>query len=282
MADSPVPPKPEREPRGPASSGGEFPVDPGGQRPVIRPAMSESWRQSVSPPPQPGPADRPIPDGETYYDYIDRHSGAIPATPPAPQQATGDQPAVGGRRRSRLWVPLFALLAFAVVVAVVLGALGISTPGDDVEVTQPTNTATASSAPASTASNSPGDPAAELKSLAATGTKDAQARLDGRWIVQLSAKQPGMQADGKTWDDAAILAEFESNRTRYPDAILLWSSDWSTFQLPGYWVTALSTSYDEPEGALEWCRNADLDRDNCFAKRLSTTGGYEDSTRLNP
>lgn len=105
--------------------------------------------------------------------------------------------------------------------------------------------------------------------------------LEGKWVVQLSAKQVGTATQGKTWDESAILDEFRANGQKYGDVALLWSSDWSSFRLGGYWVTVIPKGYDSPDPALEQCRAYQLDRDNCFAKLISTTQGPEGSTKLN-
>lgn len=270
MPDSPVPPRPRREPPGPHSPENGAPPE-GSQRPVIRPAVSEGWRHSENSAPR-------EPEGETYYDYIDRHSGQIPVQPPL--SASQPQAAPAPPRRRFLW---FTVLAVVLAVALVVGFIFVASPDNDVEVTETSPTAEGPGAAAPRPSASADDePGAALESLAQEGTQAAERELDGQWVVQLSAKQDGLQADGRTWDDAAILEEFEGNRERYPEAILLRSSDWSTFQLPGFWITVLATPYEDPADALAWCNDAGLSRDNCFAKKISSTESYEDSTRLNP
>lgn len=305
MPDSPVPPKPGREPRGPDSPENSN-AQQRAHRPVIRPAVSEGWRHTGATPGTDSPSPRqpehsyaapshasdagPQPDatraqareGETYYDYIDRHSGPIPvqSTPPPAYPGSGTSQPDGGRGKPRRTVMWFTVGAVLLAVALVVGFIVFSSPTNDVEIADPTpSTSQGQGSP--TASES-GDPEAALTALAEEGGRAATEELDGQWVVQLSAKQDGLEANGRTWDDAAILEEFEANRARYPEAILLWSTDWSTFQLPDFWITVLSTPYDNPDDALAWCTDAGLDRDNCFAKKISSTESYEDSTRLNP
>ena len=64
--------------------------------------------------------------------------------------------------------------------------------------------------------------------------------------------------------------------------MLLWSGDWSTFRFNDYWITILGEAYDDPDEALAQCRALEIDRDHCFAKKLSTTEGPDESTKLNP
>lgn len=105
--------------------------------------------------------------------------------------------------------------------------------------------------------------------------------LEGKWVVQLSAKQVGTEVEGTLWSESKVLEEFRDNEAKYGDLALLKSSDWSTFRLKDYWVTVIPTGYDSPEPALKKCRDLQLDRDNCFAKLLSTSQGPEGATKLN-
>src|SRR5437763_309475 len=69
------------------------------------------------------------------------------------------------------------------------------------------------------------------------------------WVPQLSSKQPGLVADGLSWDCNSILAEHLRLRALY-GAKLLWSGDWPhTFGHDDYWVTVAGYTYDTAEGA---------------------------------
>lgn len=103
--------------------------------------------------------------------------------------------------------------------------------------------------------------------------------LVNRWVSQLSSKRPGLVADGRTWDDRAILEEFFAFRAKYPQARLLYSSQWPVFSQPGWWVTVGGEVFAGPEQALSWCRSEGYDRDHCFAKLISRSGGPQNSTR---
>ena len=272
-------------------------------RPRIRPASSDVFpeRPAREQPTRP----RPAVDESTYYEYLEAHTGEhsvssgqtpVPVNPAFTHPGTGHTAAghpvgapapVPPRRRTGPnvlgvigGVLVLSLLAFLLVTAVL--------PDDGVEPavldTPPASGEGPRSGPnVSQASSSASDAEidAELERLVTTGKAAAEEDLDGAWVVQLSAKQDGLRTDGRTWTKRDILSEFESTKARHPEAILLWSGDWKSYKLPDYWVTVLDTAYPGPEEALRKCRDLGLDRDHCFAKKLSTTEGPEKATRLN-
>nr|WP_261978127.1 PQQ-like beta-propeller repeat protein [Gordonia sp. NB41Y] len=105
------------------------------------------------------------------------------------------------------------------------------------------------------------------------------ANLNNRWVAQLSSKRPGLVADGKTWDNQAILDEFLANRLRFGDARLLYSDEWSVFNYRGWWVTVATPTFPGPDQANAWCVQQGFDGDHCFAKLISTTASPDGSTR---
>ncbi|MFE0748431.1 PQQ-binding-like beta-propeller repeat protein [Gordonia sp. NPDC058843] len=104
------------------------------------------------------------------------------------------------------------------------------------------------------------------------------ANLDNRWVAQLSSKQPGLVAEGRTWTDQAILDEFLALRLRFNDVRLLWSDEWPVFSYRGWWVTVAAATFPGPAEANNWCRAQGFGPDNCFAKLVSTTAGPERTT----
>ncbi len=72
-------------------------------------------------------------------------------------------------------------------------------------------------------------PEEELDGFVESGAEKAAA-LEGQWVTQVSAKQVGTEADGKTWSAQDILDEFKANQVKYPGAILLDSSEWEGVQ----------------------------------------------------
>ena len=103
--------------------------------------------------------------------------------------------------------------------------------------------------------------------------------LNGHWLAQLSSKHAGLVADGKTWDDCAILDEFLALRLRFTDVRMLWSDEWSVFSYQGWWVTVAAATFPGPDDANAWCRQQGFDNEHCFAKLISTSAGPDGSTK---
>lgn len=123
------------------------------------------------------------------------------------------------------------------------------------------------------------DPATQLAALAAADLPMLRGTLDGAWVAQLSSKRVGMTVHGTRYDDAAILADHLALRTAYPDVRLVWSGDWVTFSAQDFWVTLVAESFATAEDANAWCDAQDIGRDDCYAKRLATTGGGDGNTK---
>jgi len=123
---------------------------------------------------------------------------------------------------------------------------------------------------------------ARLQAMARDDRPYVAAVLADKWIPQISSKKVGLVAKGITWDNQAILAEHLRLRNIYPDVKLLWSGDWSTFDSGNFWVTVVGLwSYDFYD-VLGWCVDQGFDRDNCLAKKVSTTHPVAGSTKLLP
>lgn len=73
-----------------------------------------------------------------------------------------------------------------------------------------------------------------LRSQADSDRSFITTKLNGHWLAQLSSKHAGLVADGKVWDDCAILNEFLALRLRFTDVRMLWSDEWSVFSYPGW------------------------------------------------
>nr|WP_082956010.1 serine/threonine-protein kinase [Mycobacterium sp. E3339] len=105
--------------------------------------------------------------------------------------------------------------------------------------------------------------------------------LADRWVPQISSKRVGIVAEGTVWNNAKILSEHLQLRAQFPEARLLWSADWSTFDAPDFWVTIAGDTFPDAAGALTWCSRKNLDRDHCYAKLVSTTHPVHGSTAFN-
>lgn len=112
-----------------------------------------------------------------------------------------------------------------------------------------------------------------------------QARLADRWIAQLSAKRPGLVApdvDGGadvTWAPCQILQQHLRLRLKYPEVRLVWSDEWRTFDLRGWWVTFAGLTFAGPDEANAWCDQRSIPVDECFAKVVSNTRDSSGSTK---
>lgn len=184
------------------------------------------------------------------------------------------------------------LVIAAVLVPTLLASKGNTAPGGstggtavpsyggsatDVQSTTPTE-------PAGTVPTTPTDAASAQAALRAEVDRDRSAAeaLVGSWVPQLSAKKPGLVVDGTTYDYPAVLANFQSLKERYPDALLLWSGDYSTFKYDDFWVTVEPTTFAAGTAANSWCDAQGIGPDDCFAKRLSHSDGYVGNTLLRP
>lgn len=153
-------------------------------------------------------------------------------------------------------------------------------------------TASPIAAPASGSGLDPSSPAPAVDPTQPTTTSDAaqqlRAQADGdraaveaatdQWVPQLSSKKPGMVAEGRSRDAAAILQDHQQLRSRYPSAALLWSGDWSVFSASDYWVTVVDQPYATAADANAWCATEGLPANDCFAKKLSHSAGSVGTT----
>lgn len=124
--------------------------------------------------------------------------------------------------------------------------------------------------------------AAALQRQSGIDSATAVSRLSDVWSPQLSAKRPGLYADGMTYDNTAILNEYLNLKSKYPQALLLWSGDWPVFDSGNFWITMSGVTFSDPDSANDWCVQENIDKDHCFAKKLSKSGGSSGSTKLRP
>lgn len=195
-------------------------------------------------------------------------SGQIPLQPaPAPKKGNGAKITVV----IIAIVMILALLAFFGVrwLAPSMGTVPVDFGGDE--------TGSASPSPSEPLVQPTASPQEALSTYTKEGTAKAD-DLEGQWVTQVSAKDIGLEADGKTWAAKDIVDEFEANRVKYPGAILIHSGDWDSYKDDNYWVTVIDTPYSDPEPALDQCRSWGLDRNHCLAKRLVKDGSPTDNS----
>jgi serine/threonine-protein kinase len=225
------------------------------------------------------------------------HPGHVPPGPVPPPIVAVGAPAPPARST----VP-WIVAGVSIVVAVVLVAVGVLaarpavifgaaaptpvvTPTVTVGVPVPAAASSdtdSSSAPttASTGGSSSGGSSSASASLAAQVAADRSTveGLVGQWVPQLSSKRDGLVADGITYDDDAILTHYSSLLARDPSAVMLYSGDWSVFNGSDYWVVVHPQGFSTAAAANAWCGAQGYSADDCFAKKLSHSGGVSGTT----
>ncbi|MGX6450801.1 hypothetical protein [Brevibacterium paucivorans] len=264
-----------------------------GSRPRIRPAVSNRF------------------DNSSYYEYLEKqtansdqqaqpaqhrqvaqpsqNSQRQPAPHPQNQQQgpSHGQPEPGNQqqppRRSKTFMWLTGIAILAIVALVVTVGFVLLGPNKGVEPTAPRSAPTTEPNDSASSSQETESPNERAKSELETIVADSEAelsKLEEKWVIQLSAKRPGEGTGDDEWNYAKILQEYRDNEKQYGKVAMLKSEKWSSFRVKDFWVTVIPTGYDSPEPALKQCEEFKLDRDNCFAKRLSHTKGPDGSTKL--
>ncbi|NMO92283.1 hypothetical protein [Actinomycetospora sp. TBRC 11914] len=205
---------------------------------------------------------------------------------PAPQRST--VPWIVAGVSVVVAVVLVAVGVLAARPAVIFGAPAttpVVTPTVTVGVPVPAvaSSATGSSSGSSSGPSSSGPSSSGGSSSAALEAQVASDRstvegLVGEWVPQLSAKKDGLVADGITYDDAAILAHFTTLQGRDPSAVMLWSGDWPVFNGGNFWVVVHPQGFSTAAAANAWCDAQGFSSDDCFAKKLSHSGGPAGTT----
>ena len=277
-------------------SGSQWAAQPG---PQSNTGWGQQPQQPGQPPYPPGqqhgqPPQPPYPQSGQPHAQGQPPQQPHPQAQPYPQGAAGyGQPAAAPKRRWGL-IALFAVIVIVLGVGIGWGAATLfpkdsddqttvastEEPKDEASGGESSAAASQSAEPTETESELPDDPKKALKQLAATDGKEVKSDLDGKWVPQLSSKKPGIEAEGKTWDEEAILDEHQEMREEFPRVKLVWSGDFDSFKEDNFWVTVVGIGYDDAEDALSWCSSHGLGPDYCYAKQLNTTGGQEGTTRL--
>ncbi|MEU4811006.1 hypothetical protein AB0H20_17570 [Nocardia fluminea] len=185
-----------------------------------------------------------------------------------------------------------AALAVGVIAAAIIIAQQQSNSRSAAPNTAATIAATGPKAPTAYAPTAlppvPVDPQVQaLDTLRAQADADrpiVSAGLAERWVPQLSAKRPGLVAadvDGRmvTWTPSEILAQNQRLRQQYPGARLIWSDEWRTFDLQGWWVTLAGATFSDPDSANAWCDAMSIPVDECFAKLVSDSRDSAGTTK---
>ena len=101
----------------------------------------------------------------------------------------------------------------------------------------------------------------------------AAERLVGQWVPQLSSKNLGLVVGGVTYDYPAIMADFRALHGRFPEAVMVNSSDYNNFSRKDFWVTLEASVFATADAANAWCDEQGFPAQDCHAGRLTHTGG---------
>ncbi|GAA5115503.1 Hsp70 family protein [Haloechinothrix salitolerans] len=246
-------------------------------------APPRQWQAPAAPPPARHPQPPVTPAATTQRVTVPADDGSgrpqrtEPLTVPQPAPVDADPGTTSTtsvtRGRRRLLVP--ALVGVALLLVAALGTWwwgdqagwfnGADSRADTGETTSDSGF-----------TEEPPTAAEELAAILDGDEADVRGLL-GSWVPQLSAKSEGLVVDGTTYDADAILANHHDLRERYPEARLLWSGDYPIFRFDNYFVTVFAVPFASPDEANQWCDAEGFPADDCFAKRLSDTGSWEDA-----
>jgi hypothetical protein len=105
------------------------------------------------------------------------------------------------------------------------------------------------------------------------------------WVPQLSAKRLGTEWEGVIYGYPEIWSEHQFLRSFY-NVILVEGSGYNFEidgeQMAGWYITLVAEPFFSSDGALNWCRAAGIDRNNCAAKFVSNVVGAERTLVLQP
>ena len=181
-------------------------------------------------------------------------------------------------RRRRLTIAVFGT-----VTATVLGVGVLVATMPDATATSPRpaaeRSAGSTTAPRSGGSRAGGAAPAEARLQdQRLSDRSALTAAEGSWLPQTSSKREGTTVDGTYWDADQIWSAFQSTSAQHPEARLVWSGDWGSFRQGGYWVTVIDQRFTTAAQANAWCDGQGYAADQCYAKRLTTSGGYDGNT----
>jgi serine/threonine-protein kinase len=176
-----------------------------------------------------------------------------------------------------------AAMAIALLVGAAIVALVVLRPGADTSAAGSTRTAAESpTSPVTTVTTTTRpvrvESAAEWLDGELTRDRATAEGLVDSWVPQLAAMRIGSVVDGTWIDHDAVRARLDEIRRRFPDALLVWSSDYSSFTLADHYVVVASRWFGNGSDAIGWCVQQSLPAEDCFAKRLSHSEGPDETT----
>lgn len=223
---------------------------------------------------------------------------AVFTPPPRPVPQPLPQPVPLRPNGSRQHRGVFGIAAAVVagaailVVAVVVGGIASTSrtgaavtytqdpPAPDASGYYPEPPAGVSASYPTTTTTEPTDDASAKEELDRQVAMDRPAAeaLVGQWVPQLSAKRPGLVVHGVAFDHVEVLRDFRALQARYPGVLLLYSGEYSSFRYGDFWITVMPLPQPTGEYANAWCDGQGIGPDDCYAKLVSHTTGYKEST----
>jgi hypothetical protein len=261
-----------------------------GAVPVFGPkSQTPPQQEQQAPPPPPPPASTQ--NGQPPQ--AQQPTGPIPGQPhrtaahlnsaPQPVFPHNGMPQKSGTRVWPFLVGGGGLIALILIIVLVSAITNLSSPdGGSVDTAQDSPAEEAAEDtepdPADALDGQDLSPEEKLESIKDTSWDAYSDELDGQWVVQLSSKKEGLEADGYTWTDSDIVDHYESIHEEYPDAILLWSGDWSSYDSSDFWVIVRAAAYPDSDSALDFCYEEGFGSDDCMAKHLYISGAPDDTS----
>ncbi|HTI20060.1 MAG TPA: zinc ribbon domain-containing protein [Kutzneria sp.] len=207
----------------------------------------------------------------------------LPEPPTIPQPTAYPPPPVQPRHSAprSLLMPIVAgvaVLALATtgVVVFLLPRTASQAQPSAISSSAPTTTTTVSTTVTTTTEPTTTTPTpltrADLQKQAATD-HDTVETLVGQWVPQISSKKLGLVVKGVQFGYPEIMADFQSLKSRFPQAVLLNSDDYTNFSGKDFWVTVQATTFGTADEANAWCDQQGFATDDCYASRLMHTGG---------
>ncbi|WP_460846002.1 hypothetical protein, partial [Nocardioides ultimimeridianus] len=160
-----------------------------------------------------------------------------------------------------------------------------TTPPPATPATTSVTSATSPSTPTTSAAADPTDDATAAVALRDLAARDRAAvlALHGAWTVQLTSKTDGtVDASGRVWHWLDIWTLHQQLLASHPDALLVDTGEWGSYQLGGYYATITGDVFPTKAATLAWCRTQHLDRDACAGKRIRVHGDYRTDIALQP
>lgn len=120
----------------------------------------------------------------------------------------------------------------------------------------------------------PDDPEIQLNARVVLDQSAVEA-LVGQWVPQLSAKRDGIVDRGVTYDMAKILDNHRQLRDEY-GALLLISGGY-VFKSKDLYVSIAPQGSPTPAGALQFCKDHRIGKNDCFAKLITHDASITDT-----